>query len=179
MYEVEMKVRAPHGPVTEALSAADATRIGRVEQTDVYFDAPHRDLAASDEALRLREEGNGESRTVLTYKGPKVDRDSKTREEFETGIESREAMEAALLALGFEATATVEKTRTRYDLDGVTVSLDAVSGVGEFVEAEAAAAEGSIEETRDRVASALETLDLDPDAQIRTSYLELLLDDGE
>lgn len=176
MYEVELKVRADHAPVRDALDAAGATRIGRVEQTDVYFDAPHRDFAARDEALRLREETDGQSHTVLTYKGPKVDAGSKTREEFETGIDSREAMEATLSALGFEPAATVEKTRTRYDLDGVTISLDAVADVGEFVEAEAAATEDEITATRKRVAAALETLDLDPEAQIRTSYLELRLD---
>ncbi|MGM0370875.1 MAG: class IV adenylate cyclase [Halobacteriota archaeon] len=178
MYEVEMKVQAAHEPVRAALEREGARSLGRVEQVDVYFDAPHRDFAARDEALRLREETDPEGTiTALTYKGPKVDATSKTRQEFETTVGSREKMQAALSALGFEPAATVEKTRERFELDGIVVSLDTVSGLGQFVEAEAEATEADIETTRDTVTAVLSRLDLDPEAQIRRSYLGLLLDD--
>ncbi|MFW5938356.1 MAG: class IV adenylate cyclase, partial [Halanaeroarchaeum sp.] len=120
---------------------------------------------------------------VLTYKGPLVEDESKTREEIETPVASREDFEAILDALGFEPAATVEKARERWRLDGYVVSLDEVSDLGQFVEVEAEADESGIEETREGAFAVLQSLDLDPESQIRTSYLGLSLagttpDDG-
>ncbi|MDZ7850557.1 MAG: CYTH domain-containing protein [Halodesulfurarchaeum sp.] len=83
-------------------------------------------------------------------------------------------MERVLAVLGFEPAATVEKTRTRYDLDGVTVVLDRVEGLGEFVEVETTATDETVEQAQKTVANVLEGLGLDPETQISTSYLELL-----
>lgn len=176
MYEVELKVRATHEEVRQELESAGARPLGTVDQRDVYFDAPHRDFAARDEALRLREETDGEGPTaILTYKGPKLDRESKTRKEHETSVGSPEALKDALEALGFEPAATVAKTRARFDLDGFTVVLDTVEGLGEFVEVETTAPEADVEAAQQAVAETLERLGLDPESGISTSYLELLL----
>lgn len=176
MYEVEVKVRADHETVRAALQEEDARRIGTVAQSDIYYDAPHRNFAETDEALRIRREVSpDDSETVLTYKGPLVEADSKTREEIETPLVSRDEFETILDALGFEPAATVEKERERWHLDGYVVSLDRVNGLGQFVEVEAEAAEDAIESTREGAYAVLQSLGLDPDSQIRTSYLGLLL----
>lgn len=176
MYEVEVKVRADHEGVRAALADSGAELVGRVVQTDTYFDAPHRDMAARDEALRLREERqDGTAAVAITYKGPLVEAESKTREEFETAVESADEMAAILQGLGFSPAATVEKERTRYHLEGFTISLDSVAGLGEFVEIEAEASQGEIESTRERAIEVLDSIGLDADEQIRTSYLGLLL----
>ncbi|MFB6138265.1 MAG: class IV adenylate cyclase [Halobacteriaceae archaeon] len=196
MYEVELKLRADHGPVRDALSQREATPAERVVQVDTYFDAPHRSFAETDEALRLRRErvvpadgetrdgdgetavgdGPGRETAVLTYKGPLVEAASKTRRELQTGVESGEELEALLGALGFEPAATVTKERERYDLEGYTLGLDAVEGLGEFVEIECEVeSEGDIAPAREGAASLLADLGLDPDDQVRTSYLGLLL----
>lgn len=177
MYEVEVKVRADHDAVEPALTEQGATRLGSVTQTDTYFDAPHRDFAARDEALRLREESAEDgAHHVLTYKGPLVEVESKTREEIETQVGSRAAVTEILEALGFSPAATVRKTRRRYELDGFTVSLDDVEGLGEFVEIEGEAGAQDLERTREAAIEVLEGLGLDADDQIRTSYLGLLLE---
>ncbi|MDZ7702651.1 MAG: class IV adenylate cyclase [Halobacteriales archaeon] len=173
MYEVELKVPADLGAVRDRLETLGATAEGAVEQVDTYVDHPARSFAETDEALRVRREGGA---AVLTYKGPKVDAGSKTRLELETGVDDGETAEAVLEALGFEAVARVEKRRERYSLDGYTVSLDAVAGVGEFVEVEAGGEEAEIDELRAGAEAVLERLGLDPADQVRTSYLELLLD---
>ncbi|WP_435076647.1 class IV adenylate cyclase [Halococcus sp. AFM35] len=176
MYEVECKVASAHEPVRERLVALDADAIGTVEQVDTYYDAPHRSFPETDEALRIRQEDGA---TRLTYKGPLVDADSKTRAEHETGVESDEAMANVLDALGFAPAATVEKTREKFRCRGYTVALDAVSGLGEFVEVEGEAdMETDIEHVRDGAHDLLAALDCDPADQIRTSYLELLLESG-
>lgn len=186
MYEVEVKVAADHDAIRERLPA-DAEALGTVEQVDTYFDAPHRDFAETDEALRLRRErpvGSDGWTTAVTYKGPLLEAESKTREEFETSVGDGEALEAALGRLGFEPAATVRKERERYAVDAFTVSLDSVEGLGEFVEVETeidpdgSADSVAIEAPRDAARSLLASLGCDPDEQIRTSYLGLLLADG-
>jgi adenylate cyclase class 2 len=178
MYEVEVKVPADLAAVAAALEDAGATELGAVEQTDTYYDAPHRDFAARDEALRLREERDEAGVDVaMTYKGPLVENASKTRRELETGVEDGAVMAAMLEALGFSPAATVEKRRRRYELEGFVVTLDEVTGLGDFVEIEAEATEDAIEPTRERAVAILENLGLDPAEQIRASYLELLLED--
>ena len=200
MYEVEVKVEADHEAVRDRLVELGARRVGRVAQTDVYYDAPHRNFAETDEALRLRRETvtdadsgrpdgdvpSGErdsidersSETRLTYKGPLVEAASKTREEHETAVADPTSMEGALAGLGFEPAATVEKERERYVLDGYTVTLDRVAGLGEFVEVEREADEEDIDAAREGAFAVLRRLGHDPGDQIRTSYLGLLLDDG-
>ena len=186
MYEVEVKVRADHDAVRERLADAGAERVEGVVQTDTYYDAPHREFAETDEALRLRREADAddagdrsaaETATRITYKGPLVEDESKTREEFETGVGDGETAHELLTRLGFAPAATVEKERERYALDGYTVTLDAVDGLGEFVEVEREASESEVESTREGAFEVLRTLGLDPDDGIRTSYLGMLLAD--
>ena len=201
MYEVEVKVRADHDDVRERLAELGADPVNEVTQEDTYYDAPHRDFAETDEALRVRREtveDGGETRedaretpeedeetpketetfAELTYKGPLVEAESKTRREVETAVEDGEAADAILEALGFDPAATVRKERRRFALDGFTVTLDAVAGLGEFVEVETQVEEdeAALEAARERAYEILRNLGLDPDDQIRTSYLGLLLE---
>ncbi|MFP8952314.1 class IV adenylate cyclase [Natrialbaceae archaeon A-arb3/5] len=179
MYEVEVKVSADLDRVRSRLEELGATAQGAVVQLDTYYDAPHRSFPETDEALRLRTErqADGSSETRITYKGPLVDDESKTRKEIETGVAAGEKMETVLTNLGFEATATVRKERERFTLNGYTVTLDAVDDVGEYVEVETEVdAEPELDAARDGAYNVLERIGLDPDDQLRTSYLALLLD---
>jgi len=174
MYEVEVKVRTGHDGLRERLDELGAEFFGTVEQADTYYDAPHKNFAETDEALRVRREAvDDEESAQMTYKGPKVDADSKTREEIETGIESGDAAAAIFESVGFEPAATVHKERSRYHLDGYTITLDTVEGVGSFVEVETEA--DDIDDAREGATAIVRDLGLDPDEQIRTSYLGFLL----
>lgn len=179
MYEVELKVRTDHDGLRERLAEIGAEPSGTVRQVDTYYDHPTRDFAETDEALRIRREtddgDDGNPRTKVTYKGPLVDPDSKTREELETGVEDGDTFASVLEALSFEAAATVEKTRERYRCDGYTVTLDSVAGLGEFVEVEIEADE--VDPAREGAIELLERVGLDADDGIRESYLGLLLGD--
>ena len=200
MIEVEVKLRAPHDEIRAALGDADAESENRLTQVDTYYDAPHRDFAETDEALRVRREwrpsssdsgtepagsdasdGDRSEETVkVTYKGPLIDAESKTRAEHETAVADGDAAAAIFDGLGFEPAAVVEKEREFFALDGYTVTLDRVDGLGEFVEVEAEADEDAdVGSVRDGAFEVLRRLGLDPDEQIRTSYLGLLLGDAE
>ena len=158
MYEVELKVRADHDRVRERLAALGATDAGGVRQVDTG--------AAGDETT-----------TKLTYKGPLVEAESKTRREHETAVDDA-ATEGILDGLGFEPAATVEKHRRFFEYDGYTVTLDDVDGLGAFVEVETEV-ETDVETAREGAAAVLADLGLDADEQIRTSYLGLLLADED
>ena len=183
MYEVEVKVRAPHRQVRARLAELDCEPLGGVTQVDTYFDAPHRDFAETDEALRIRRETptddpDPETDARITYKGPLIEAESKTREEIEAGVENGDDVTAILEAVGFDPAATVRKERERFRYGEFTVTVDAVENVGEFVEVETEVeSEAAVEPARESALDVLDTLGLDPDQQIRTSYLGLLLDD--
>ncbi len=179
MYEVEVKVPADLGAVRERLERLGATPEDAVVQVDTYYDAPHREFAETDEALRIRSERpeDGDAETRVTYKGPLVDDESKTREEVETAVGDGEKGDAILTNLGFEPAATVRKERERFSLAGYTVTLDSVADVGDYVEVETEVAdESELEAAREGAYDVLERLGLDPEEQLRTSYLGLLLE---
>lgn len=210
MYEVEVKVPADHDAVRTVLDDAGAERVETVAQSDTYYDAPHRDFAEADEAFRLRtvatavedfqrrDDDNDDDdlaadidavlsggaraagETRVTYKGPLVEAESKTREEFETTVGDADEMAAVLDGLGFEPAADVRKLREKHELDGFTVLLDAVEGVGDYVEIETEVeTEAKVEAAREAAYEVLRDLGLDPTDQIRTSYLGLRLDADE
>ena len=53
-------------------------------QEDIYFNSPIVDFAKTDEALRIRTTKQGDEKHIfITYKGAKIDSESKTREEIE------------------------------------------------------------------------------------------------
>lgn len=144
-YEVEIKYRvANHDAIIKALDAIGASRTSSTPHSDLYLAHPGRDFAESDEALRLRREGET---NAITYKGPKRGGPTKTREEievaFESGEEAREKMTRIFLALGFRPVADVKKARTSYDVPErgrpMVVTLDVAEGLGSFAEVEAMA----------------------------------------
>ena len=204
MYEVEIKVPARVAAVRDRLRDAGAERTDARRQRDVYYDAPHRDFARTDEALRVRHEtplsdgiGSPEAAggtTKLTYKGPLLDAGSKSREEHETTVDDADAAAGIFDGLGFEPAAEVTKRREFWAFEGFTVTLDAVDELGEggaageggkpgesrhageFVEIEREVdEEAAIPEAREAAGAALDRLGLDADDQIRTSYLGLVL----
>lgn len=182
MLEVEVKA-ALGGRAAEAVRR-DAEGLGFVPaqtlgETDVYFDGADRDFKKTDEALRLRscrDLDAGTEETLLTYKGPKLDAASSTRMEYETAVGDRAVMGKLLEALGYRPAFTVRKTRREFRLDGVTLCLDTVEGLGEFLELETLAADGGSREAEvGRLLGLLDRLGIGREQLTRTSYLEMLI----
>ncbi len=183
MIEVEMKFAVGDGAkLARALDALGVRWLGSVRQQDHYFNHPCRDFAQSDEALRLRCQGE---QVVLTYKGPKLDPQTKTRVEIEVPLaaEGESALQQAqglLQALGFRPVAVVSKHRRRGELEyqgqRVQVAWDQVDRLGEFLELEIACSEGQAPEARQLVWELAR--ELPSGESIRESYLELLLKEG-
>lgn len=177
-YEVEQKFRVPgFGDVARRLAALGAQPLDLIHQSDCYLAHPAKDFRRTDEAYRVRSSGD---RNYVTYKGPRVDQATKTREEIELslpdGSDYREQYLALMEKLGFRRVAEVRKTRRRLTLtwegDSLEVSLDDVAEVGTFVEIEAVADDSQLTVAQGRVQSLAAHLQLG--AMERRSYLGLL-----
>ncbi len=179
-YEVEQKFPVTDMPALESKLAEIGATISEPKlEVDLYFAHPARDFAKTDEALRIRRKG---PLNFITYKGPKIDRTTKTRHEIdlplESGEESAEAWVAMLEALGFTPVGEVRKSRRKANIlwqgRRVEGSLDKVERLGTFAELELVVEFDGIEAAKACIASLAETLGLS--VSQRRSYLELLLD---
>ncbi len=103
------------------------------EEKDPYFNHPGRDFGETDEALRIR---TVNSDSVLTYKGPKISQNSKARIEKEVGVSNESVSYDILTLLGFTESGVVIKKSENYQLNGITICLDKVEKLGDFVELE-------------------------------------------
>lgn len=167
--EIEIKAPCPDIEGLEArLRAMGARDFGRLMQSDVYYSHPTRDFGATDEALRLRTEND---LVLVTYKGPKLDPRSKAREELEVSLGNAETFATMLARLGFKPVLRVAKQRKVYGIRGVSVCLDRVEGLGDYVEFEY---EGEdLEEGRSRILQLMGELGVEGNE--RRSYLELIM----
>lgn len=185
MLEVEVKAHVSNfEEIQDKLSQIGATELKAEHQKDTYFNAPHKDYAQTDEALRIREipanlgssqyPGEFNPQYILTYKGPKLDDSSKTRKEVEIKIDDVKNTTSLLESLGFRPVQVVEKDRTTYLYDNYLITLDEVHLVGKYVEIERGMVEGEdYQEVLDEIFSIYRKLGIE-DGFERRSYLELL-----
>ena len=135
----EVEIKATLAPALAAALPERLTSLGfvpaeNVQEQDLYFNASHRDFRRSDEALRLRTVAGSRQETVITYKGPKTDGRSNTRQEYETSLGEGETAKSILLALGFSPVLTVSKERQTFRRGPVTACLDQVAGLDSFLD---------------------------------------------
>ena len=178
-FEVEQKFRVSDLANLERRLVELGATVGEDhEQVDHYYRHPMRDFARTDEALRLRRVG---AHNYITYKGPKLDTETKTRREIEMPLPAGDAGAAQaaelLAALSFEPVLEVRKHRRHLSLNWngtlVEVALDQVAEVGEFVELELIADEGSLQAAQATIAALSAQLGLTTSE--RRSYLEMLI----
>ncbi|MCC7572937.1 MAG: class IV adenylate cyclase [Candidatus Methanofastidiosum sp.] len=165
MLELEMKARIDkysRGRIDQILKKSVFLE-ERLEE-DIYFSSPMRDFKQTDEALRVRYSGN---KAILTYKGPKLDKISKSREEFEAFVSGD--IELILQKLGYTKIMDIRKKRKVYQYNDFTLLIDDVEDLGEYIEIELKS-----ENIKDiaKIENLFDSLFLESE---RRSYLELLL----
>ncbi|QGJ70533.1 Class IV adenylate cyclase [Planctomycetales bacterium 10988] len=177
-YEVENKYwLEDEEAVLEKLSELNAEPGNMQRQIDVYLQHPSKDFRQTDEAFRIRL-NNG--KWCLTYKGPKLDQETKTRREIELdlpeGTEIGPQFQELFEALGFRPALEVRKSRRpfhiyweEFEVEGV---LDEVEELGKFMELEIIANEERLELAKAALKSLAASLGLsDPE---RRSYADLV-----
>jgi adenylate cyclase class 2 len=179
MYEVELKFPLVDAePVLKRLAALGARQAPVLNQVDRYFNHPSRNFAETDEALRIRDLGD---RQELTYKGPILDSQTKTRHEIEVPLangESRDKLAEVLRLLGFREVGAVQKVRQPRHLVWMQrdfeIALDEVAGLGPFIELETLATDAERPAAVEAVLALAAELGLS--APERKSYIRLLLE---
>lgn len=138
--EIEAKLKVDSlEEVEKALLRIGAQPMGKVFQTDYYFDDARRSLARSDKALRLRDEKSSAGQVIVfTYKGPRQKNRYKRRQEIQLRVDNADAAAEILIALGYAATLVFVKRRSLWKFGGCEIALDELPHLGCFVEIEGA-----------------------------------------
>ncbi|MCD6471590.1 class IV adenylate cyclase [Candidatus Aerophobetes bacterium] len=164
MVEVEVKANIEKEGVEKRLALLGIKLIKREHQIDTYFDHSYYNFKKKDEALRVRETKND---LFLTYKGKKLDEETKTRREIEIKVEGK--IYSLLKILGFFEVEKVEKIRDFYQWNNLKICLDKVKHLGEFLEIE-----GKRWKDKKKIFELLKKMNIKKENLIRKSYLELL-----
>lgn len=179
-YEIEIKipVKEPE-EIMKHLLDRGFNRLSVVREDDMYYNSEYHDVRKRDEALRIRKTSNlstGESYSQINFKGKKIDQISMSRSEYETGIEDPEQAHEILTALGFSAAAGVRKIRQYLKKAEMTVCLDQVDGLGNFLEMEVIVKNQDLRENcLQEMKNLLDDLGLSMENTVRTSYLGMLM----
>lgn len=180
MTEVEIKLPIQdRRKIIEDLAALGFQPGSIILETDIYFDCDKERIRKNGEALRIRRIQNletGEVRSMLTFKGQKLDGISMTRQELETEIADGETGIQILTAIGFSPVLPkVVKRRQSYQWNQMNACVDEVQDLGDFLELELVIGE---EERRDtallRIEEVLDRLGFQMSDTTRTSYLSML-----
>jgi adenylate cyclase class 2 len=169
--EIEAKMKVPDlSAVRVRLQELAGERRGAVVETNTFFDTKDHSLLAKDQGLRLRHTKDPNTHAevaTITFKGPRLHGQLKSREERELTVSSAKEAMALLESLGFMRVLTFQKRRETWLLEGCHVELDELPHLGVFVEIE-----GPNEKA---VLSAREHLRLTDRPLIRASYIALLM----
>ena len=172
MIEVEVKAKIDSFEKMEKrLENLGALKSKKEFQEDIYFASPIVDFAQTDEALRIRTTNNN---IFITYKGPKLNKDAKTRKEVEMSIESAGKAKDIFEEIGFKEVRTVRKNRQYYTYENFEISLDDVEGLNPYMEIEISLEDGNdYDDAQKSIFELFEKLGITEGFE-RTSYLELL-----
>nr|MDO8085157.1 class IV adenylate cyclase [Candidatus Sigynarchaeum springense] len=185
MKNLEIEIKAKIASVEQM--AERITRAGAVFECDLvhedyYFDKPAKlgSFARTDEALRLRVSRNqteGKEVAFLTYKGPKVDATTKTREEIDVAVADAGKVRRILAVLGFNEIIVIKKVRKHYQHGDVSIMLDRVEGLPDpYMEVEILADDpAALDTRREQLFRYMEGVGIGRSASERRSYLELVL----
>jgi adenylate cyclase class 2 len=164
--ELKARVRDPEGVMAQLEKRVP----GRPEvYRDTYYDDPAGVLTAGDRELRVRTvHGPDDTRSVLTYKGARVDDASGSKPEHETRVEDPDAVHAMLRGLGYVVTIAFEKRCRNYDFTAsgrrMLATLVRVPEIdGHFLEVETLVDEDQVRAALDDVSAVLAELGIDED----------------
>lgn len=117
MIEAELKARV-HAPET-VLRLVDERATGRAEvYQDTYYDMVAGTLDAEVRELRVRTvHGPDGTRSILTYKEPRIDEASGSKPEYETRVTDPDAVHAMLRGLGYVPAHAFEKRCRNYEFE--------------------------------------------------------------
>ena len=194
MIEVEIKVKiSDPNLIRKKFDNFNGIYKLSLHHEDTYFNMPKglRDFKNTDEALRLRKSTEFDRvnkelaqkiNYFITYKGKKIDKTTKTREEIEVKIDEIEAMKNLLKLLGFQEVFTVIKERELFDFKFKDTRIEALIDYipileQHFVEVELITESlDNVEKNKEILFQFLNRFGITKEESVRKSYLELISD---
>lgn len=174
MIEIERKFRLSPERAADIRKAieekgADLTPIHQIDQVFLKDIASFKEFKPGMPVVRLRTvDGN----TQLAFK--RRINDAGDTLEHELGVESAEIMQKILQEMGYNQVTLVDKTRIEMSQDGLTLVLDNVARLGDFLELEILAEEADSGDAEKRILQAAAEFGLTP-ADIETKKYDQLM----
>jgi adenylate cyclase, class 2 len=175
--EAELKARVEDPEVV--MAGLEKRASARVEvYQDAYYDLPDGSLMGGDRELRVRTvHGPDSTRSVLTYKGARVDEESGSKPEHETAVEDPAAVHAMLRGLGYVPAIAFEKRCRNYEFEAagrrMFATLVRVPEIdGTFIEVETLVEEHELQAALDDVHAVLAELGIGEDALTTEAYTD-------
>ena len=194
LFEVEIKIKVKDkNNFFHGLLKLGAILDVNLIHTDIYYNMPKglRNFAQTDEALRIRKSSEFKEidgiREILketsdiTYKGPKLDKETKSRVEYLCKITDFEVMDKILITLGFKKIIQLEKNRKAFSLNfknrEIGIVFDTIQHLqGFYAEFEIIVDDFSdIEECKNVIFDVMNRLGYEKKDSITDSYLELVI----
>ncbi|MFW5801906.1 MAG: class IV adenylate cyclase [Spirochaeta sp.] len=170
MLEIETKARVEEPEELRQRLEERGELMRRYHKRDIYFrvsDGPN---------IRVRREDDGSGSVTRKYK--QIDGGIETSREDEFTVDKPELVEQLLLDLGAVEYIRKEKIGHAYRLEGLTVELSEVIGLGHFVEIEWVgpdAGEKAREAARSQITALAASLGIPSDRFESRTYTEMLL----
>lgn len=142
--EIEIRIKLNNPDLFMEWLKKSAKQIKTAEQTDIYFDPPHKSFIVvdsdgyknADEWLRVRISPNKNGICYKYWHTDKGTGKSTYADEIETIIGDPEQILEILKRLGFKQTAKVKKHRKSWQYGDFRFDCDDIEGLGFFVEIE-------------------------------------------
>lgn len=150
-----------------------------LNQEDIYWTIPMRNIAETDEAVRTRKIIQNEKTSIieLTYKGPKTGEEMKIREEINVRVDDEKNLQRILERIDCQPVESVSKKREVWKIEDMEIALDDVVGVGKYMEVEInveITENSQIEKPKNKIKDFIKTILPEWDGkEERKSYLEL------
>lgn len=178
--EVEIKIKLNKTDLERVRKRLKETTkfVDSTQEIDKYFNAPHKDFlkpALPRQYLRIRYRKNA---GFITYKYDYFNKDGEKthNDEYESAIESPEAVEKILRAVDFKNFVIIDKQRERYQYKkSFDVALDEVKKLGYFIEIESLKDFGGIRKTRRKLFAFAQSVGIDPSLREKKSYVYMML----
>jgi adenylate cyclase class 2 len=143
--------------------------IKKTKQIDEYFGEMNLyEKIGYSFLMRVREEND---KKYITYKGAKK-REDGVWEEYEFKIDDKEKAISMFFDMGLEKVIKVMKYREEYKLNNLSICLDKIENLGNFVEIESL---NDNDEGKERLNKMMEELAIDQNQIIHKGYVTMLL----
>ncbi len=151
---------------------------GTTNQKDTYYSRPDIDFMITKECLRIRT--NAENLHEITYKPPTT-KDMKEsnaiwKREINIHLDSKDLRSASelLFAIGCKELCVVNKKRSVYKKGNITLAIDHIEGLGDFIEVEILSSKEDQNAIR-QIDKLADQLDIDSTKVVKLPYRDLLM----